>query len=246
MRHPATALGQQVVIAPLPVAQRAPGALLAARAMQDNPMHVAALGPDLRRRVEVMHRAFGLLLDSPARHVLGAWHEDHLVGIAAYASSDHCQPDRGQWLRFPPTLARAGTRAPRLLRWLAAWSRRDPDRPHLHLGPVAVDPLVRGKGVGSRLLADCVDRLDVREETGYLETDRADNVRLYRRFGFEVVGCANVLGVPNWFMVRPPDHEREERTRPVSSWVSDDGPSSRSAARGRSGAASSRDSATGG
>lgn len=136
MRHTATALGQQVVIAPLPAAQRPLGALLAARAMQDNPMHVAALGPDLRRRVEVMHRAFGVLLESPARHVLGAWHEDRLVGIAAYTSADHCQPGRRQWLRFPPTLARAGTRAPRLLRWLAAWSRRDPDIPHCHLGPV--------------------------------------------------------------------------------------------------------------
>jgi ribosomal protein S18 acetylase RimI-like enzyme len=158
-----------------------------------------------------MHRAFGVLLDSPDRQVLGAWHEDHLVGIAAYASADHCQPDRSQWLRFPPTLARAGTRAPRLLRWLAAWSRRDPDIPHLHLGPVAVDPLLRGKGVGSRLLADCVDGLDVREETGYLETDKAENVRLYRRFGFEVVACSNVLGVPNWFMLRPLACPREGR-----------------------------------
>ena len=212
MRHTATALGQQVVIAPLPAAQRPLGALLAARAMQDNPMHVAALGPDLRRRVEVMHRAFGVLLESPARHVLGAWHEDRLVGIAAYTSADHCQPGRRQWLRFPPTLARAGTRAPRLLRWLAAWSRRDPDIPHCHLGPVAVDPLLRGEGVGSRLLADYVGELDVREETGYLETDKPDNVRLYRRFGFEVVASANVLGVPNWFMVRPPARPRGGRT----------------------------------
>ncbi len=212
MRHTATALERAVVVAPLPAARLAEGALLAAWAMADNPVHVAALGPDLRRRVEVMHRAFGVLLDSPDRHVLGAWYEDHLVGIAAHTSADHCRPDRSQWLRFPPTLARAGIRAPRLLWWLAAWSRRDPDIPHCHLGPVAVDPLVRGKGVGSRLLADHVERLDVGEETGYLETDKAANVRLYRRFGFEVVACANVLGVPNWFMVRPPATAQPDTT----------------------------------
>ena len=63
---------------------------------------------------------------------------------------------------------------------------------------------MRGKGVGSRLVADHVEELDAGEETGYLETDKADNVRFYRRFGFEVVAGANVLGVPNWFMVRPP------------------------------------------
>lgn len=200
----ATTTGRDVVIAPVPAAQRTAGALLAARAMQDNPMHVAALGPDLLRRVEVMHRAFDVLLHSPDRHVLGAWHENRLVGIAAYSSSEHCQLRGGQWLRFPPTLARAGARSPRLLRWLAAWGRRDLTVPHSHLGPVAVDPLLRGHGVGSRLLARYVELLRTAHEIGYLETDRADNVRLYRRFGFQVRAEADVLGVPNWFMVRPP------------------------------------------
>ena len=204
VRASTSVLGREVEIAPVPPAQRATAALLAARAMQDNPMHVAALGPDLARRVEVMNRAFGVLLAPAHRRVLGAWLGDRLIGIAASTSSRHCQPDRGQWLRFPPTLLRAGSRAPRLLRWLAAWSRRDPATPHSHLGPVAVDPLVRGQGVGSRLLAEYVAGLDRDGESGYLETDKAENVRLYRRFGFEVVTRADVLGVPNWFMVRPP------------------------------------------
>jgi len=99
---------------------------------------------------------------------------------------------------------RSGSRAPRLLRWLAAWGRRDPGTPHSHLGPVAVDPLLHGQGVGSRLLAAYVGGLDVRAETGYLETDKPENVRLYRRFGFDVVAQADVLGVPNWFMLRAP------------------------------------------
>ncbi|GEM_PF-196676 len=203
MRRSTPVLGREVLITPVPPAQRATAALLAARAMQDNPMHVAVLGPDLSRRVEVMNRAFGVLLAPAHRHVLGAWHGDRLVGIAASTSSRHCQPDRGQWLRFPPTLLRAGWRGPRLLRWLAAWSRRDPAVPHSHLGPVAVDPLVRGQGVGSRLLAEYVGGLDRDGKAGYLETDEAENVRLYRRFGFEVVARADVLGVPNWFMLRP-------------------------------------------
>lgn len=201
-RHTSPMLDLDVVIAPVPPAERTTAALLAARAMQDNPMHVAALGPDLSRRVEVMNRAFGVLLAPAHRHVLGAWHGDRLVGIAASTSSRHCQPDGGQWLRFPPTLLRAGSRAPRLLRWLAAWSRRDPATPHSHLGPVAVDPLVRGRGVGSRLLAEYVGGLDRDGTSGYLETDKAENVRLYRRFGFEVAARADVLGVPNCFMVR--------------------------------------------
>jgi hypothetical protein len=36
----------------------------------------------------------------------------------------------------------------------------------------------------------------------YLETDRYKNVRFYRKFGFDVIAEAEVLGVPTWFMSR--------------------------------------------
>jgi hypothetical protein len=42
-------------------------------------------------------------------------------------------------------------------------------------------------------------------ETGYLETDKRDNVGFYERFGFEVIGDERVGGVPNRFMRRQPD-----------------------------------------
>jgi hypothetical protein len=38
----------------------------------------------------------------------------------------------------------------------------------------------------------------------YLETDKPENVPFYQRFGFAVIAAAEVLGVPNWFMCRPP------------------------------------------
>jgi hypothetical protein len=37
----------------------------------------------------------------------------------------------------------------------------------------------------------------------YLETDKRENVRFYQKFGFMVMGEAEVLGVANWFMSRP-------------------------------------------
>jgi hypothetical protein len=42
------------------------------------------------------------------------------------------------------------------------------------------------------------------QAVSYLETDKEINVRFYERFGFEIVGKANVLGVPNWFMNKMP------------------------------------------
>ena len=45
-------------------------------------------------------------------------------------------------------------------------------------------------------------RMDAAGEDAYLETDKPINVRFYQRFGFEVVGEQQVLGVTNWFMLR--------------------------------------------
>ncbi len=45
-------------------------------------------------------------------------------------------------------------------------------------------------------------KMDAAGEDAYLETDKPINVRFYERFGFEVVGEEEVLGVPNWFMLR--------------------------------------------
>jgi hypothetical protein len=47
-------------------------------------------------------------------------------------------------------------------------------------------------------------RMDYSRMLSYLETDKSENVRFYEKFGFTVVAEAKVLGVPNWFMSRPP------------------------------------------
>ena len=44
--------------------------------------------------------------------------------------------------------------------------------------------------------------LDDRGATGYLETDKPENVRFYAKFGFQTVAESEVLERPNWFMSR--------------------------------------------
>jgi hypothetical protein len=51
-------------------------------------------------------------------------------------------------------------------------------------------------------MQECCARLDRLHIAGYLETDKALNVRFYERFGFETIASAPVLDVPNWFMKR--------------------------------------------
>lgn len=175
---------------------------VAARGMRDNPLHVAAIGDDPERRVRVMQRVFATLLTLPGRSTLGAWDGDRLVGVADAADPGRCQPSPRDRLRVAPALMMAGTATPRMSRWLSAWAKHDPDRPHSHFGPLAVDPELQGRGIGSLLLATYCRQLDVTAMLAYLETDKPENVRLYERFGFVVSAEADVIGVKNWFMTR--------------------------------------------
>jgi hypothetical protein len=63
---------------------------------------------------------------------------------------------------------------------------------------------IQRQGIGSLIMQEHCRRLDAASEVGYLETDKPENVRFYERLGFEVTGDEPVIGVPNWFMRRPP------------------------------------------
>ena len=176
-----------------------------ARGMRDNPQHVAAFGedPETRRRLfrRLMIAAFSI---RDLSHTLVARREDGvIVGVCGMMPPGECAPGLWQQLRLLPTLLSLGPRvARRLMRWLGAWQRQDPDERHWHLGPLAVDAHLQGKGVGSRMMRVFCARMDAAGDDAYLETDKPINVRFYERFGFEVVGEEEVLGVSNWFMLR--------------------------------------------
>ena len=90
----------------------------------------------------------------------------------------------------------------RTMSWVNVWRERDPDEPHWHLGPVAVEPGLQGMGIGSQMMEEFARRMDRERAVAYLETDKPQNVVFYERFGFETLDERVVLGVPNWFMRR--------------------------------------------
>ncbi len=59
--------------------------------------------------------------------------------------------------------------------------------PHAYLWFLGVRPDAQGLGVGSRLLAAGLARVDAKGLPAYLESSSPANVPLYRRHGFEVV-----------------------------------------------------------
>jgi len=193
---------ENVKVRPIEGEELQTAALVAARGMRDNPLHVAAIGDDPERRVRVMRRVFSRVLTLPGRPTLGAWDGDRLVGVADSAEPGRCQPSPRDRLRLAPAMVLAGSAAPNMARWLSTWAKHDPDHPHSHFGPLAVDPHLQGKGIGSLLLTAYCRQLDDGGMTGYLETDRIENLPLYERFRFVVTAEAEVIGVKNWFMTR--------------------------------------------
>lgn len=197
---------ERVTVAELTPGDFAEAVAVLARGMRDNPMHVAAFGPDPERRERRLERLFGALFETiSAQRPLCARRDASIVAVTGVAPPGACRPSPRQGLAMLPALVGGGPRsAVRAARWLRAWASRDPEEPHAHVGPLAVDRGLQGGGIGSVLLADLCRRLDGAGEVGYLETDKEENVRFYSRQNFGVVAEAEVLGVPNWFMRRRP------------------------------------------
>lgn len=184
--------------------------------MRDNPNHIAAFGNDPLRRLRSLRRMFDALFGvmqaqdricavdgvgagAPARGDVA------IVGVAAMTAPGACRPSLWQKARMASKLATLGA-GPlvRVLEWQNVWREHDPDQPHSHFGPLAVDAHLQGRGIGSLLMREYTRRLDSAAHTGHLETDKHENVAFYERHGFTVTAQATVLGIPNWFMLREP------------------------------------------
>lgn len=79
------------------------------------------------------------------------------------------------------------------------------NRRHAYLWLIGVRPEAQGSGIGSRLLAAGLARVDAQGRPAFLETSTEANVALYRRHGFEVASTYDVQpgSPPSWAMWRP-------------------------------------------
>jgi ribosomal protein S18 acetylase RimI-like enzyme len=177
-----------------------------ARGMRDNPLHVAAYGSDPERRERVHAKLMAAFFRVfTTQQPICAVEGDTVVGVVGVAPVGSCHPRALQRLRFLPTILGLGPRtAARVGKWLDTWGAHDPSEDHVHLGPVAVDRHLQGRGIGSQLMRTHCAALDAAGDVGYLETDKPENVRFYERFDYRVIRSEPVLGVPNWYMRRVP------------------------------------------
>jgi ribosomal protein S18 acetylase RimI-like enzyme len=179
---------------------------LLSRGMRDNPVHISALGADAEHRCAALASMFEPLLRQylGKGFVLGAFDGGALTGVCAMVRPGRCRGSAVEKLRLFRGLIRGAglTGSLRVIEWVNAWESQDPAVPHWHLGPVAVDTHLQGRGIGTAMLTEFCRRVDLEGIAAYLETDKSENVSFYLKFGFETTGGATILGVPNWFMLR--------------------------------------------
>ena len=80
----------------------------------------------------------------------------------------------------------------RALRMLRYWSRHTPKFPHWYLYTLAADPSARGRGIGTALLTQGLDR--VGNDPVYLEATSTGAASLYARYGFVTLGEMHAHG----------------------------------------------------
>jgi hypothetical protein len=175
-----------------------------ARGMRDNPAHVAVWGDDPEYRVVALTSFMGATLPLASQPVC-AVRDGEVVGVCGVAPPGECIGDvfRALGGEVPQFSEDAGEQA-RIDEWLTAWGIRDLKEPHWHLGPIAADLPLQRRGIGTVMMTDVCATIDGVAGTTYLETDKPENVGYYERFRFETVGEVDVIGIPNWFMRRPP------------------------------------------
>jgi ribosomal protein S18 acetylase RimI-like enzyme len=95
------------------------------------------------------------------------------------------------------------------LQWLKEVDHAHPKEPHYYLEYLGVDPVYQGRAYGSRILNHLVSKADEEQVGCYLENATPRNIPFYQRFGFKVISEKEIVGIPSWFMWRPPEHKPE-------------------------------------
>lgn len=146
------------------------------------------LVPERDRRQAIMPPVFGLYFDAFRRHG-ETYLTDDGAGTALWLPPARDLLDAGELEGFGRRVEQAaGPYAARLFELDEFFEAHAPTEPHWHLQLVAVDPSHQGRGLGSLLLADQLQRLDRAGEAAYLESTTPRNRALYERHGFECTG----------------------------------------------------------
>ena len=96
------------------------------------------------------------------------------------------------WLDIKLAVATIGLhRLFKIIRREATIKKYQPRKYFTHLWFIATRPELQGNGMGSTMLYKIFNKGHIKNKPVYLETSTPENLKLYHRFGFEVVATIN-------------------------------------------------------
>ena len=158
------------------------------------------------RAVAVLHARLLSAL-APIAATAAAFDGETLVGLSVFLPPGAWPlPPAVQWRSLGAALRAASVARVRPLRGArlgAEAARHHPTVPHWYLQLLAVEPSWQRRGVGTALLRAGLAACDAEGRPAYLETQRAENLPYYARFGFTPVAEVRGEGeVRLWCLVR--------------------------------------------
>jgi ribosomal protein S18 acetylase RimI-like enzyme len=200
---------QPVTIKKLGASQLDDASQMLARAFHEDPMFTFIF-PDAEER----RRKFPSFVRSALR--FGSFYDNLLAtegleGLALWLPPGKASIGFGDMVRsgmiWAPFVVGFGAfgRFNRLVTTMEKLHKRDMHVPHWYLMILGVDASLQGKGIGSALIQNGLERADTEGLPSYLETMNARNVPFYERHGFEVVVNDRIAkgGPEYWTMRRP-------------------------------------------
>jgi hypothetical protein len=179
---------------------------LIARAFRNLPTCVAVYGRDEFWRAKFLYEAYRRFLPTMPELPLSAWQGGELLGVLGMQHPGNCRVSLRQKLRMTPLHLRT-MQLRVMMRSIEVFDKRDEvdmDEPHLHLEPLAVEPVAKSDFIGLRLMQAACDEADRLNLPSFGVTESPPNVAFFEGFGGKVVTEFQNVGVPNWAMLRPP------------------------------------------
>ena len=166
-------------------------------AMLNNPLHLAVFqGNSENERLEIEKMFYELFIKLPGIVFLAKEHQT-IIGVMRMKSCIGSKVvDQSNGFKDENSVSW------RKSVWHKEWATYDLEEQHWHLGPIGVLPSYCGMGIGSRLMQRFCIEADACCAKAYLETDLDQNVRFYKKFGFEIISKSTIFHVENRYMER--------------------------------------------
>ena len=166
-------------------------------AFYDDPVWSWAFPDALHRRDQ--HRVLWRAALDGAMRYPWVWLAPHDAAISVWIPPEGTELSAEQTDRFEPMLRDLlGAGADRVLETFEAFEHAHPTSvPHFYLSLLGTAPRMRGHGHGLALLADNLRTIDALGAPAYLESSNPANIRLYERYGFEVISTFAPPGGPD-------------------------------------------------